>query len=176
VYEYQGGRVYAISNVAGGFESFFLDASANGEDVFFGTADRLLPQDVSNNVVVYDARVGGGFPVTVAPVPCDNGDSCKPPPSPQPAVFGAPASATFSGAGNTITTGTATVTVKKKTAAQLKAEKLTEALGRCTADKKKSARKSCEASARRRYGATKARSRMSAVKAGKASDKRRAGR
>ncbi len=100
VYEYEGGHVHPISNVAGGHESFFLDASASGNDVFFGTADQLLPQDRGNRVVVYDARVNGGFPVTVSPPPCENGDSCKPPPAPQPAVFGAPASATFSGAGN----------------------------------------------------------------------------
>ena len=73
----------------GGYESFFLDASASGEDVFFATADELLPQDTSNNVVVYDARVDGGFPATAAPPACENGDSCKPPPSPQPGVFGA---------------------------------------------------------------------------------------
>lgn len=100
VYEYEDGHIYAISDVAGGFESFFLDASPDGSNVFFGTADQLLPQDVSNNVVVYDARADGGFPVSVAPPPCDNGDSCKPPPAPQPAVFGAPGSATFSGPGN----------------------------------------------------------------------------
>jgi hypothetical protein len=100
VYEYESGHVYPISDVAGGYESFFLDASPNGSDVFFGSADQLVPQDTSNNVVVYDARVGGGFPVTVAPPPCDNGDACKPPPAPQLAVFGAPGSATFSGPGN----------------------------------------------------------------------------
>jgi len=100
VYEYEDGHVYAISDVAGGYESFFMDASANGEDVFFGTADRLLPQVVSNNVVVYDARVGGGFPVTVAPAACTNADSCKPPVSPQPSVFAPTGSATFNGVGN----------------------------------------------------------------------------
>ncbi len=100
VYEYKGGHIYAISDVAGGYESFFLDASPNSANVFFATADQLLPEDTSNDVVVYDARVGGGFPVTVSPPPCNNGDSCKPPPTPQPALFGAPASATFSGAGN----------------------------------------------------------------------------
>ena len=30
VYEYENGHIYPISNVAGGFESFFLDASADG--------------------------------------------------------------------------------------------------------------------------------------------------
>ncbi len=100
VYEYEDGHIYPISEVAGGYESFFMDASPNGDNVFFGTADQLLPQDTSNNVAVYDARVDGGFPVSVPPSSCDNGDSCKPPPVPQPGVFGAPASATFSGPGN----------------------------------------------------------------------------
>jgi len=100
VYEYEAGHIYAISNVAGGQNSFFLDASANGNNVFLATADQLVAQDRDNRVDVYDARVDGGFPASVSPPPCDNGDSCKPPASPQPAVFGAPASATFSGAGN----------------------------------------------------------------------------
>ncbi len=101
VYEYEDGHVYPISNVAGGQESFFLDASASGNDVFFGTAEPLVSQDQGDDrVAVYDARVDGGFPAVVVPSACDNGDSCKPPASPQPAVFGAPSSATFSGAGN----------------------------------------------------------------------------
>jgi hypothetical protein len=100
VYEFQDGHVYPISDVAGGYESFFIAAGANGDNVFFGTADQLLPQDQSNNVVVYDARVDGGFPVTSAVPACTNADSCKPPESPQPPIFGAPSSATFSGPGN----------------------------------------------------------------------------
>ena len=114
VYEYKNGHVYPISDVAGGYESFFLDASPDGHNVFFGTADQLLPQDTSNNVVVYDARVGGGFPVSVAPPPCDNGDSCKPPPAPQSSVFGAPASAVFSGPGNIAPRAAAKPAVKAK--------------------------------------------------------------
>jgi hypothetical protein len=100
VYEYENGHVYPISNVAGDYESFLLDASASGNDVFFGTADQLVPQDQDDRIDVYDARVGGGFPVSANPPACNNGDSCKPPPAPQPEVFGAPSSATFSGAGN----------------------------------------------------------------------------
>ena len=100
VYEYENGHVYPISDVAGGYESFFMDASANGDNVFFGTAGQLLPQDTSNNVVVWDARVGGGFPVTAAPPACMNADSCKPPVSPQPSVFAPTGSATFNGIGN----------------------------------------------------------------------------
>jgi hypothetical protein len=105
VYEYEDGRVYAISNVAGGSESFFLDSGngpsgEEGGNVFFATGDQLLPEDPGGNVVVYDARVDGGFPVETSAPSCDNGDSCKPPPSQQPSVFGTPASATFSGPGN----------------------------------------------------------------------------
>jgi hypothetical protein len=100
VYEYEGGHVYLISNGAGSFESSFVDASSSGDDVFFTTADQLVLQDQDSRVDMYDARVGGGFPVSVSPPACDNGDSCKLPVSPQPAIFGAPASATFSGAGN----------------------------------------------------------------------------
>ncbi len=116
VYEYENGHVYPISDAAGGYESFFLDASANGENVFFATADQLLPQDTSNNVVVYDARVGGGFPVTVAPPVCANADSCKPPVSPQPSVFSPAGSATFNGVGNVSSQPPPKETVTKKTA------------------------------------------------------------
>ncbi len=100
VYEYEDGRVYPISDVVGSYESYFLDASASGNDVFFATADQLVSQDRDNRIDVYDARVDGGFPASVPLQVCDNGDSCKPPATPQPGVFGAPASATFSGAGN----------------------------------------------------------------------------
>ena len=100
VYEYENGHLYLISDGAGRYGSDFLDASANGKDVFFTTADGLLPSDQDERVDVYDARVEGGFPVPASPSTCDNGDSCKGPASPQPGVFGAPASATFSGAGN----------------------------------------------------------------------------
>ncbi len=114
VYEYEDGHVYPISDVAGGFDSFFMDASPNGDNVFFGSADQLLRQDTGNNVVVYDARADGGFPVTASPPSCDNGDSCKPPPAPQPGVFGAPGSATFSGPGNIPAVVVATPVVKAK--------------------------------------------------------------
>jgi hypothetical protein len=155
VYEYEDGQIHAISDIAGGYESFFIDASANGEDVFFGTADQLLPQDTSNNVAVWDARVDGGFPVTAAAPSCDNAASCKPPESPRPAIFGAPPSTTFSGPGNTTPGAPAIVTPRKKTAAQLKAEKLAKALKSCRKDKKKSERTKCERRARSKYGAGK---------------------
>jgi hypothetical protein len=100
VYEYEEGQVRPISDVAGNAASFFLDASPSGDDAFIATADQLLPSDTDFRIDAYDVKLGGGFPVLVAPSACENGDSCKAPVSTQPGVFGAPATATFSGAGN----------------------------------------------------------------------------
>ncbi len=142
VYEYEDGDVYPISDVAGGYESFFMDASPSGDDVFFGSSNQLLPQDTSNNVVVYDARVDGGFPVTVAPPPCDNGDSCRPPSAPQPGVFGAPGSATFSGSGNIVPAPGVTPVIKAK-AKMVKCKKGHEKKkDKCVRQVKKKAKKS----------------------------------
>jgi hypothetical protein len=96
-----GGCVFPISDAAGDFESRFMDASANGNDVFLATKDQLVPAaDADARANVYDVRVGGGFPVVTAPPVCNNGDSCKPPVSPQPSIFAPAGSATFSGLGN----------------------------------------------------------------------------
>jgi len=155
VYEYEDGAVHAISNVAGGYESFFMDASASGENVFFGSADQLLPQDRSNNVVVYDARVDGGFSVAAAAPSCDSADSCKSPESPQPAIYGAPSSATFSGAGNPAPSPPPLAVVKPKSKPLTRAQKLTKALKVCAKDKQKSKRANCQKQARQKYGASK---------------------
>jgi hypothetical protein len=114
VYEYEpqgvgscarpGGCVSMLSPGTSSEESAFMDASENGDDVFFVTASRLTPQDVDNNFDVYDAHACSAsapcVSVPVSPPACSSGDACKAAPSPQPALFGAPASATFSGAGN----------------------------------------------------------------------------
>jgi hypothetical protein len=149
-----GGCVFPISDVAGDYESNFMDATPNGENVFFATADQLVPSDIDTRADLYDARVGGGFPVSHAPPVCDNGDSCKPPVSPQPSIFAPSGSATFSGLGNPASAPTV-VTPKKKTATEIKAKALAKALKACKKDKKRSRRAACERSARKRYGATK---------------------
>jgi hypothetical protein len=98
------GCVYLISSGTGDGGSTFLGASARGDDVFFMARDRLVAQDFDNSFDVYDAHVCTAVepcPASLVSVPvCTSSDACKAPPSPQPAVFGAPASATFSGAGN----------------------------------------------------------------------------
>jgi hypothetical protein len=53
----------------------FADASANGNDVFFLTDGSLVGID-PGSVDLYDARVGGGLPEPLVPIPCF-GDSCQ---------------------------------------------------------------------------------------------------
>ncbi len=134
VYEYEpqgigscvrpGGCVSLISSGTSAEESAFLDASESGGDVFFLTTSRLVPQDVDTSLDVYDAHVcltsAPCVSTPVFPPPCTSGDACKAAPSPQPAIFGAPASATFAGAGNVApsssvqSTGTPKKATKKK--------------------------------------------------------------
>jgi hypothetical protein len=59
--------------------STFVDASADGADVFFITSGSLVPSD-RGGADLYDARVAGGFPVVLEPTVC-NGDACQPLPS-----------------------------------------------------------------------------------------------
>ncbi len=67
VYEYKNGHIDPISNVSGGNESFFLDASPDGKDVFFATSDQLLPEDTGNSVLVWQARAGRRLPSGATP-------------------------------------------------------------------------------------------------------------
>lgn len=71
-----------LALVSGGRDhgSRFLDASADGSDVFFITADSLVGAD-PGSIDAYDARIGGGFPDPQEPIPCV-GDACQALPSP----------------------------------------------------------------------------------------------
>jgi hypothetical protein len=102
VYEYEAtsGRLSLISDGESELEAVFLDASADGSDVFFMTPDRLLGMDGDTAFDVYDARVDGGFPAaSESPPPCAGEAECRPPAAPTP-NFPAPGSASFAGAGN----------------------------------------------------------------------------
>jgi hypothetical protein len=137
VYEYEHGQIYPISDVAGGFESFLLDTSASGGDVYFATSDQLLPEDTSNNVVVYDARIDGGFPVAVAAPPCTTAEACRVATAPAPSIYGPPPSATFSGPGNLVAPAPAIVPVKKKTVPKCKKGFAKNKKGKCVKTKRK---------------------------------------
>jgi hypothetical protein len=63
VYEWEDGHVSLISSAAG--SGSVLDGSSpTGDDVFFTTHARLVPGDTGSTREIYDARVGGGFPVS----------------------------------------------------------------------------------------------------------------
>ena len=101
VYEFQGGDAHLISSGTSSFESNLEGVSESGNDVFFRSDQQLLPQDnQEGQIVTYDARVAGGFAEPSSPPACTTADACRTPLSPQPSIYGAPASQTFSGLGN----------------------------------------------------------------------------
>lgn len=126
--ELSDGCIDLVSSGTSAEESAFLDASEGGGDAFFLTAARLAPQDFDTSLDIYDARECTVSSPCLAPPPaqlppCDTADACKPAPTPQPTIYGAPSSATFSGAGNIVpesslkTTGKRTLTRKQNTSA-----------------------------------------------------------
>jgi WD40-like Beta Propeller Repeat len=149
-----GGCVGLVSSGGSSEESGFLDASSTGADVFFLTSAKLLAQDFDSAVDVYDAHECSAgspcisVPVAVPPV-CDTGDACKPAPTPQPVVFGAPSSATFTGAGNVVLAGPKPVVRAK---GLTRAQKLARALRVCRQKRQGGRRRGvCERRARARY-------------------------
>jgi hypothetical protein len=80
--------------------------SQGGRDVFFLTTEKVLPQDVDSVPDVYDAHECTTASPCIGPPsalrPCETEASCKAPPTPQPTIYAAPATATFSGPGNVI--------------------------------------------------------------------------
>jgi len=153
--EEAAGCVGLISSGNSSEESAFLDASETGGDVFFLTAAKLAPQDQEASYNIYDAHeCTSASPCTTPPVPpppCDTEASCRPSPTPQPPIYGAGPSETFSGPGN-LAPGPSS-SPKVKSAAQLKAERLAKALKACRKDRSKEKRLVCEKQARERYGA-----------------------
>lgn len=152
-----GGCVSLISSGESAEESAFLDASQTGGDVFFLTTAKLTSADFDNAFDIYDARECGPSGVrcypreAVRPLACDTGDACKEAPTPQPAIFGNPSSATFVGAGNVTAPATPSAL---KTKSLTQKQRLQRALKACTHMRGKR-RKVCERHAHTRYGAKK---------------------
>jgi hypothetical protein len=99
VYEWENGTVYLISSGKSPLNSYFLDSSEDGDDVFFATSEGLVPGDTDGAYDVYDARVPHP-PESPPPaaVPCE-GSVCQGPPN-VPSPITPPASATFTGLGD----------------------------------------------------------------------------
>ena len=132
VYEWHDGQVSVISPG----EANVLGITRSGQDIFFLQGD------------VYDARVGGGFPVS-APEPC-SGEACQGAVAPQPQPPGASASAAFNGPGSPLT-AEAPPASQPKPKPQTAAQKLAKALKACKAKHDKKKRKACEKKARNTY-------------------------
>lgn len=104
IYEWRDGKLGLISD---GIDSHSLFHSSStrligmnsaASDIFFTSADPLVPQDGDTQVDVYGARVDGGFPEPLGLTGCE-GEGCQGSPSPAP-VFETPGSSGFAGAGN----------------------------------------------------------------------------
>jgi hypothetical protein len=172
VYEYEpgevggcdseGGCVGLVSSGTSEHESAFLDASANGNDVFFLTAAQIASQDHDTNFDVYDAHV------------CDSESPCAPAPEAAPekceeeSCQGAapvapsltsPAVSPFITSGNlappkqeVLGEKQAKAPTKPPAKPLTRAQKLAKALKACRKDKKTSKRVVCEKQARKKYG------------------------
>lgn len=79
VYEWHEGAVSLIScgcSTEGDLEPVI---TPSGRDIFFVTEAELVPGNNNGLPVVYDARIGGGFPAAEAPAERCEGDACQGP-------------------------------------------------------------------------------------------------
>jgi hypothetical protein len=142
------GDVHLISDGVNKFPVALEGLDRSGEDIFFQTADALVPQDTDTQYDIYDARVNGGFPAPDPPPACEGCEATslvQPPPS--------PGAAAVPGPGELVSTNTSPLigSRARQTPAELRAEEYARALKLCKRDKSKSKRGACERRARDRY-------------------------
>jgi hypothetical protein len=153
------GCLFVISGGSSTQNSFFVDASETGEDVFFTSRADLVPADRTDGYDLWDARVGATQP---SAEPVCSGTGCQGVP-PAPPIFSTPSSVTFAGTGNFEAQKPGSKPPPKLTNRQ----KLARALKQCHAKRSRAKRRACERAARRRYPTGKAK---------RANTHRRAGR
>jgi hypothetical protein len=130
-----------------------LGSDASGANVFFTTADRLVPADTDSELDYYDARVDGGFPAPSVQVPCETSEACHEKGT-EPSIEPSLGSSILGGPGNPPTAPFKPPPGKVKTAAELRAEKLAKALKQCKKVPKKR-RAKCNKQAKAKYGPIK---------------------
>jgi hypothetical protein len=168
VYEYEpdgvgscqrtGGCVGLISSGTSDHESVFLDASENGDDVFFLTSAKLVAQDHDEAFDIYDARVCSESSPCLTSLaassrPCEASATCRPAQPPQPQSVSPPASTTLSAAENAAGQGILPSKTPVKPKPLTRAQKLAITLSGCRKHDKhnKKKRVTCERQARKRY-------------------------
>jgi hypothetical protein len=117
-----GGCTFLISSGSASENSYYLDNSESGGDVFFATSAGLVPGDTDEAYDIYDARVPRPGDTTPPAVPPCKGSVCQGPP-PVPQLLGAPPSETFSGPGNPAPAPEVKPAVTTKPKAKAKAKK-----------------------------------------------------
>jgi len=92
VYEWSEGRLSLVSPGNTEDDSFFSGNSTDGQDAFIFTSARIDPREIDDSDFdIYDARIGGGFPYTPPPRPCDVlGHQCRGAASQAPALTASP--------------------------------------------------------------------------------------
>ena len=168
VYEYEpqgvgscaqeSGCVTLISSGIAQQESAFLEASEDGDEAFFITAQPLVAADHDSNYDLYDARVCTASSPCLASEAsssgeCEGSGSCEPGAFPPPTP-GAPPSATIGMANqHTLAFTKAAPRHAGKPKPPTRAQLLAKALKKCRTKKRKHERLKCERQARQRYAA-----------------------
>lgn len=130
------GCISLLSNAGPIGNAYFMDASADGSDVFITSRSALTPTALDETVKLYDARVDGG--VTENRLSC-TGTGCQGSP-PAPPIFATPASVTYNGVGNFEPAPPAQAKPKPRKLAVCK-RGFTRKRGKCVKSKVKKAKK-----------------------------------
>jgi len=179
VYEYHDGHVSLISDgrdvTTTGINEYcglysnvcLIGTDASGSNVFFSTADQLVPSDTDTQVDYYDARICTSADPCIhepaVPLPPCLGEACHGTPAGTPSLLGAP-TATFNGQGNLTSQSSGGATPRSLTRTQ----KLARALKACRGKRERRKRAACERLVRRRYGSVHKAKRPSTIgKAGR---------
>ncbi len=94
-YDTHTGALSLISSGRGTADSYAIETTPEGRDVYFVTRDQLTGWDTDANYDLYDARINGGLPDPPPPALACNGHDCHGP------LTGAPAAQSTSSATNT---------------------------------------------------------------------------
>jgi hypothetical protein len=161
VYEWHAGHVYLISDgrdtttigESGSSSVKLMGSDATGANVFFSTADSLVPQDTDTQLDYYDARVctaGDPCVASASPLlpPC-LGEACHGTPAATPVSPNVP-TVTFNGQGNLIAPAVKSGKTVRKTVKCVKGKRRVR--GKCTIKPKRRKAKAKKTVQRKRAG------------------------